>query len=107
MNYFGLASADNPNGTLAPQDTDADSVVTSDEWYLPVPWAQQLFTYVPSVAGFLAGLVLAQKFASNNATHVKASEILVASGLSFAASFAVVFMVQSFQTYENVPPEGP
>ncbi len=94
-------------GTVAPtavvQDTDADSVVTSDEWYLPVAWAQQVFTYVPSVAGFLAGLMLAQKFSSNKATHVKATEILFASGMSFAASFAVVFLIRSFQTYEEVP----
>jgi hypothetical protein len=91
-------------GTVDPPPDTTDDIITSDEWFLPVPYAQQIFSLVPAAAGVVSGLLLASKFSSNRVTHVKASEVLIASGLSFAASFAVVFMIRTFQSYENVPP---
>ena len=75
--------------------------ILSSSYYLPVPYAQQVFSLVPAAAGVFAGLMLAQKFASARATHVKASEVITASVLSFAASFAVVFMIRSFRSYDE------
>jgi hypothetical protein len=79
---------------------------TSQSFYLPVPYAQQVFSLVPAAAGVLGGLLLAQKFATAKATHVKASEIVTASVLSFAASFAVVFLIKSFKSYDDEDDAG-
>lgn len=96
-------------GTAAiPTEIPADITnPTEDEtWYLQVPYAQQVFSLVPAAAGVGAGLLLAQKFAAARATHVKASEVIIASVLSFAASFAVVFMIHTFKSYEGGEREG-
>jgi hypothetical protein len=50
---------------------------------------------VPGVAGGLAGFVLALKLADTK--KVKASEVLVASGLVALTTFAVIFMVRTVE----------
>jgi hypothetical protein len=75
--------------------------IPAEPLYLPVPYAQQVFSLVPAAAGVVAGLLLASKFTAARATHVKASEVVTASVLSFAASFAVVFMIHSFKSYDD------
>jgi hypothetical protein len=91
-----------PGAAIVPVQTNP---VPAEPLYLPVPYAQQVFSLVPAAAGVVAGLLLASKFTSARATHVKASEVVTASVLSFAASFAVVFMIRSFKSYEEVEEE--
>ncbi len=79
------------------------SEVTSQNWMLPVPVAQQIFAVASGVAGGLAGLILAQKFTGAKAIEVRASEVLLATGLSFAATFGAIFLIRSVRSYEEVP----
>lgn len=85
-------------GKWTPNNAALGSTLVDDgPLYLPVPYAQQIFSLVPAAAGVIAGLLLAQRFAATEATEVKASEVLIASGLSFTASLAVVFMIRTFK----------
>lgn len=98
--FFGLTNE--PAGSITTTTSDdALAVPVRQDWWLPVPYAQQIFSLVPAAAGVLAGLLLAQKFATARATHVKATQVLYASGISFLASFVVVFMIRDFQAYEE------
>jgi len=99
---LGSVTAPVPNGDENP----AVPSVLSPSYYLPVPYAQQVFSLVPAAAGVFAGLMLAQKFATAKATHVKASEVITASVLSFAASFLVVFMIKTFKSYDEEEDAG-
>jgi hypothetical protein len=69
--------------------------ITTHSWMFSSTVAQQIFSIVPGVAGGLAGFVLALKLADTK--KVKASEVLVASGLVALTTFAVIFMVRTVE----------
>lgn len=79
--------------------------VAARDWMMPVPAAQQIFSIASGVAGGLAGIILAQKFTSAKAISVSATEVLLATGLSFAATFGAIFLIRSFKSYEVAEPE--
>jgi hypothetical protein len=67
-------------------ETDSDNSLV-----MPASIGQQVFTIGSGVAGGLAGLILASRLTT--ATHVKATPLLVATLISVAATFGVVFMI--------------
>jgi len=69
--------------------------ITTHSWMFSSTVAQQIFSIVPGVAGGLAGFILALKLA--NTKQVKASEVLLASGVVALTTFAVVFMVRTVE----------
>lgn len=58
---------------------------------IPASIGQQVFTIASGIAGGLAGFVLATRL--TKATHVKMTPVLLASAISAAATFGVVFMI--------------
>jgi hypothetical protein len=71
-------------GELISYDLDGQTV-------MPASIGQQIFTISSGIAGGLAGFVLASRLSS--ATHVKMLPLMVASAVSAAATFGVVFMI--------------
>jgi hypothetical protein len=69
--------------------------ITTESWMLSSTVAQQIFSIVPGVAGGLAGFILALKLA--NTKKVKASEVLLASGVVALTTFSVIFMVRTVE----------
>jgi len=69
--------------------------ITTHSWMFSSTVAQQIFSIVPGVAGGLAGFILALKLADTK--QVKASEVLLASGIVALTTFAVVFMVRTVE----------
>jgi hypothetical protein len=63
----------------------------SGQFIVPASIGQQVYTITSGIAGGLAGFVLASRL--TNATHVKATPLMIASAISAAATFAVVFMI--------------
>lgn len=76
------------------EESEQDEI-TTENWMLSSTVAQQIFSIVPGVAGGLAGFILALKLA--NTTRVKASEVLLASGLVALTTFSVVFLVRTVE----------
>lgn len=72
-----------------------------EDWMIPVPAAQTIFSLVPAVAGGLAGIILAWRFTDAKAIEVKGTEVIWATALSFVASFGAVFMMNTFRSYED------
>lgn len=58
---------------------------------IPASIGQQVFSITSGVAGGLAGLVLATRL--SNSTRVNLSPVMLASLISAAATFAVVYMI--------------
>ena len=58
---------------------------------IPASIGQQIFAITSGVAGGLAGLVLATRL--SNATTLKARGVLLASLITAAATFSVVYLV--------------
>jgi len=84
------------------QDEEAPIVrgeVTAARWMFPAALATQIFSIVPGVAGGLAGFVLASKL--SNAKNVKASEVLLASGVVALITFMSVFLVRTIDEYDE------
>jgi len=69
--------------------------ITTENWMLSSTVAQQIFSIVPGIAGGLAGFILALKLSGT--TRVKASEVLMASGLVAFATFSVIFLVRTVE----------
>jgi hypothetical protein len=69
--------------------------ITTHSWMFSSTVAQQIFSIVPGVAGGLAGFILALKLA--NTKKVKASEVLLASGVVALTTFSVIFMVRTVE----------
>ena len=94
-----------PFGPVEPDDVPAEEVeiteVAARDWMMPVPAAQQIFSIASGVAGGLAGIILAQKFTSARAMNVRATEVLAATGLSFLATFGAIFLIRTFESYEE------
>jgi hypothetical protein len=89
-----------PSTTINPPATVNPEVTVVDSGMIPVPVAQQIFSLVPAVAAGLAGMVLAYRLTNARAISVKTSEVAMATAISFAASFAAVFVMKTFQTYD-------
>jgi hypothetical protein len=89
---YALSSVENPT---------EEEVMTFDNWMLPTPAAQQIFSLVPAVAGGLAGILFAYRLTQSRAIEVKGSEVMWATVVSFAASFGAVFLMKTFTSYED------
>lgn len=77
------------------EDEDIQEEITTETWMFSSTVAQQIFSIVPGVAGGLAGFILALKLA--NTKQVKASEVLLASGLVALVTFSVIFVVRTVE----------
>ena len=62
-----------------------------DSFTIPASIGQQVFTLTSGIAGGLAGFVLATRLTSATEIHVK--PLVIASLVSAAATFGVVFMI--------------
>ena len=102
-NVWPVLGQDPPEPAATPGPIEE---VTAQAWMLPVPVAQQLFSIASGIAGGMAGLILAAKFTQAKAIEARASEVLLATGLSFLATFGAIFLIRTFRSYEE-PLEGP
>lgn len=107
-NGLGLVAIPNEDGALpegaaptenGPREIDFEEPeqeeITTHSWMFSSTVAQQIFSIVPGVAGGLAGFILALKLA--NTKKVRASEVLLASGVVALTTFAVIFMVKTVE----------
>lgn len=110
--HLGLVAVPDEDGALPPEEEEIVPTengpreidfeeepereeITTESWMFSSTVAQQIFSIVPGIAGGLAGFVLALKLA--NTKKVKASEVLLASGVVALTTFSVIFLVRTVE----------
>ena len=88
-----------PAAAEVPIARESEEEMTSETWMFPVTIAQQIYSMVPGIFGGLAAWILASKL--TKAKEVKATEVLLASGLVAAVTFGSIFLIRTVREYDE------